>query len=82
MDVTWLGTAGFKIETGPSTLLVDPYLTRNPKASPRQPKSPEDFKKTDHIFISHGHFDHVLDIPEIASISGARIFGSQRCCSR
>ena len=74
MELTWLGTAGFRIKTGGTTILIDPYLTRNEMARPEQPLNPTDIQNADLIFISHGHFDHILDVPEIVSKTKAMIY--------
>ena len=74
MQLTWLGTAGFHIKTGDTTILIDPYLSRNEKAQPKQPQKPHDIHDGDLIFISHGHFDHILDVPEIAQRTEAMIY--------
>ncbi len=65
MEITWLGTAGFDISTKDSHFLIDPYVSRNPEAEPVQPKKPADLAGADRIFISHGHFDHLMDLPGI-----------------
>ncbi len=77
MEIQWLGTAGFRIKFGGQVILVDPYLSRNQGASPVQPLDPKDIEKASHIFISHGHFDHLLDVPLIASRTSAVVY-----CSR
>jgi L-ascorbate metabolism protein UlaG (beta-lactamase superfamily) len=74
MELTWLGTAAFRIKTGGHTILIDPYVSRNEKARPQQPRNPSDIDAGDLIFISHGHFDHILDVPEIASQTEAKIY--------
>ncbi len=74
----WLGTAGFSIRTRSTHLLVDPFITRNPNALYRQQFKPEDFSDASHIFISHGHFDHAIDVPQIARTSNASIFCSHK----
>ncbi len=74
MELTWLGTAGFRIKTGGPTILIDPYLSRNDKAQPEQPQNPSDIQDGDLIFISHGHFDHILDVPDIVSTTEAMIY--------
>ena len=76
MRIQWLGTAGFRIEFGGTIFLVDPYLTRNKEAFPCQDLTPEDFAGVSHIFISHGHFDHIKDVPGIARVTGAIVY----CC--
>ena len=74
MELTWLGTAGFRIKTGSTTILIDPYLSRNEMARPEQPLNPSDIDDGDLIFISHGHFDHILDVPEIISRTEASVY--------
>ena len=57
------------LESAGSVILIDPYLSRNEEA---RPVSDFDAKGTwrriipgmfSHILISHGHFDHLMDIP-------------------
>lgn len=77
MKITWFGTAGFEIKTRDHSLLLDPYLTRNKNSSPAQNIQPGDIKTADQIFLSHGHFDHVLDVPVIAANTGAEVYCSE-----
>ncbi len=77
MEITWWGTAGFRIKTGRKVLLLDPYLSRNAFAEPIQYLKPGMIKDGDQIFISHGHFDHCLDVPLIVENTDATVF-----CSR
>ena len=74
MKLTWLGTAGFRLDTDKHSILIDPYLTRNPKAVPKKKLKASGIKDTDMIFISHGHFDHIYDVPEIASKTNAMVY--------
>jgi len=76
MKLKWLGTAGFEVKTGNHVFLVDPYLSRNKNACPKQEITPSDIKKASQIFISHGHFDHIQDVPQIALQTNAHIYGS------
>jgi L-ascorbate metabolism protein UlaG (beta-lactamase superfamily) len=74
--VTWYGTAGFRIETGRRVLLIDPYLSRNAEARPVLPFGPEGVTAGDEIFLSHSHFDHAADVPQIARQTGATVYCS------
>jgi L-ascorbate metabolism protein UlaG (beta-lactamase superfamily) len=74
--ITWYGTAGFRIETGGRVFLVDPYLSRNAEALPALPFGPEGVTEGDEIFLSHGHFDHMADVPQIARQTGATVYCS------
>jgi L-ascorbate metabolism protein UlaG (beta-lactamase superfamily) len=82
--VRWLGTAGFAIEHQEHVLLVDPYVTRASLArcvaAPLQPDRNAIRRfapRADAIVAGHTHFDHVLDVPDIARATGARVFGSR-----
>ncbi len=77
MEIKWLGTAGFSIKTNGQVFLIDPYVTRNKKADPVQSLSPSDIEEASFIFISHGHFDHIQDVPHIAERTKAKIFCSE-----
>ncbi|SDU57232.1 MBL fold metallo-hydrolase [Desulfobacula phenolica] len=77
MEIKWLGTAGFEVKTGNQVFLIDPYLSRNQNAFPRQDIMPCDIQTASQIFISHSHFDHILDIPQIARQTNADIYCSK-----
>ena len=62
IELTWLGHASWKISTGAHTILLDPFLNDSPTA----PCKSADVE-ADHILVSHGHFDHVADVAEIAN---------------
>jgi L-ascorbate metabolism protein UlaG (beta-lactamase superfamily) len=70
MKITFLGHASLLIETQNSSILVDPFITGNEKASGKikiQDLNP------DYILVTHAHQDHVLDVEAIAKSSGAVI---------
>ena len=64
MKITWLGHSGFRIEIAGETLLIDPFLTGNPKFP--ADRQDEAIAGVTHILLSHGHGDHVGDAMEIA----------------
>jgi L-ascorbate metabolism protein UlaG (beta-lactamase superfamily) len=81
--VRWLGTAGFAIEHREHVLLLDPYITRASLAAClMRPLRPDlaviarHVPRADAIVLGHTHFDHALDVPAIATRTGARVFGS------
>lgn len=76
MELKWLGTAGFEFKTGNHTFFVDPFLSRNKQAHPKQDICPSELSPVDQIFISHGHFDHIRDIPQIALQNSPGIYCS------
>lgn len=82
--VRWLGTAGFAIEHDGHTLLLDPYVTRASLARcivaplhPDRAAVERHVPRADAIVLGHTHFDHALDAPLIARMTGAHVFGSR-----
>lgn len=61
MKITWCGCAGILLETKEERFLFDPFV---PFRGCENPCSYEDFEGTENIFITHGHFDHLMMIPE------------------
>jgi L-ascorbate metabolism protein UlaG (beta-lactamase superfamily) len=77
MKLQWLGTAGFQIEAGEHRFLIDPYLSRNAKSKPMQSMKPRDICGAGQIFISHGHFDHIFDVPAITAMDSSTVYCSK-----
>ena len=77
MKLQWLGTAGFKVEAGDNIFLIDPYLTRNEGARPVQSIRPAELSGAGQIFITHGHFDHLFDIPAIMAQGKSNVYCSE-----
>jgi L-ascorbate metabolism protein UlaG (beta-lactamase superfamily) len=66
--VRFLGHAALLLEGDGRSVLIDPFLTGNPKAAAKANElSPE------LILISHGHGDHVGDTVAIAKRTGATV---------
>ena len=68
MDIRFLGHACFELSDGDTRVLVDPFLTGNPKAAVEA----SELEPT-HIFLTHGHADHYGDIVDIGKRTGAQI---------
>ena len=67
MEIRFLGHACFELTEGDTRVLVDPFLTGNPKAAVEA----GDLDPT-HIFLTHGHADHIGDTVDIAKRTGAQ----------
>src|SRR2546423_13964363 len=75
--VAYLGVNGFQFETKGHALLVDPYFTRvgllsaalNQPIQSNPTRVSEGLKhirpNVDGILVTHAHFDHLLDVPEV-----------------
>ncbi len=67
-DVRWLGHASFHLSGGGADVLIDPWLTGNPKAAATADELPADV-----IALTHGHGDHLGDTVDIAKRTGAKV---------
>jgi L-ascorbate metabolism protein UlaG (beta-lactamase superfamily) len=68
MQIRFLGHAAFELTDGETTILIDPFLTGNPKAA----VAAEDVK-ADVILLTHGHADHIGDTVPISKRTGAQV---------
>ena len=69
--ITWFGHNCWSIETGGTTILLDPFLDDSPTA----PVKAADVK-ADFILLSHGHSDHLGDTVAIAKRTGAPVIAN------
>src|SRR5581483_9314475 len=67
--LTYFGAAGFEIVGPTHRILIDPFLSENPRA----PVSPDDLETPDVILVSHAAFDHYGDAAAIAKRTGAPV---------
>ena len=67
-SIRWLGHASWELKTDGATVLVDPWLTGNPKA----PASADELE-ADAILLTHSHPDHYGDTIDIAKRTGASV---------
>jgi L-ascorbate metabolism protein UlaG (beta-lactamase superfamily) len=68
VDIRFLGHACFEITEGDARVLIDPFLTGNPKAAVEASEV-----DPTHILLTHGHADHIGDTVEIAKRTGAEV---------
>ncbi len=88
VSMRWLGNAGFEFHINSTYILIDPFLTR-PKTHqvyygrvvPDKASIKKHIACADHILITHTHFDHSMDAPEIARLTGATVHGSINTCA-
>lgn len=73
MKIIWLGHSGFRMEIADQVLLIDPWLTGNPKFP--ESRRAEATTGVTHILVSHGHSDHSADAVKIAQETGVPVVG-------
>ena len=84
LELTWLGTAAFRLAYQGVVVWIDPYVTRLPLPDLLRrkvvPPSSEAIgrwiDRADAVLVGHTHFDHALDVPAIARRTGCKVYGS------
>jgi L-ascorbate metabolism protein UlaG (beta-lactamase superfamily) len=70
MKVTWFGHSAFRVENGNHVILIDPFLSQNPKF---KGSVEEAARGATHVVLTHGHDDHVGDAASICKSTGATL---------
>lgn len=85
LRVTYLGVNGYQFEADGHSLLVDPYFSRLSlwQVALNRPIKPSDARiaealphlnrVADAILVTHAHFDHLLDVPNLMRLTHARL---------
>jgi L-ascorbate metabolism protein UlaG (beta-lactamase superfamily) len=68
MEIKFLGHSAFLLEDAGTRVLIDPFLSGNPKAAVSA-----DEVEADAILLTHGHQDHIGDTVDIAKRTGASV---------
>jgi L-ascorbate metabolism protein UlaG (beta-lactamase superfamily) len=68
VDIRFLGHACFELTEGDARVLIDPFLTGNPKAAVEASEV-----EPTHILLTHGHPDHYGDVEDIAKRTNAQV---------
>ena len=74
-EVLWLGQSAFRIATpGGKVIVTDPWLIKN-KLTPAQYKNLDALGKVDLLLVTHGHWDHIADAPDLARKNNIPLWG-------
>lgn len=84
LRLRYTGITGYELSDGKTTILLDPVVTRPEiwrlPLGPLRPDaalSARVFPRADFILIDHAHFDHAVDMPDVAKRTGAVVVGSE-----
>jgi L-ascorbate metabolism protein UlaG (beta-lactamase superfamily) len=83
----WLGVAGIELKDNRQTLLIDPFLSHPSirylffgQVNPNRKLIKEKIEQAENILVTHAHYDHLMDVPQIAINTGACVYGSANTC--
>jgi len=84
LSLTWIGTAGFRLAYQGHVVWIDPYVTRlslgdlvrRRVIAPAVNAIAAVVERADAVLVGHTHFDHALDVPQIARAHGCPVYGS------
>lgn len=76
LSATWLGHATILFDSPKGRrVLIDPWLN-----NPSCPAECKDVGNIDLVLVTHGHFDHIEDVPAVAKNTGATVIGNFEVC--
>src|SRR3990170_376945 len=61
MKITWFGHSCFRIDTGSTSILIDPFLTGNATFEEADIPLHKAARGVTHVALTHGHEDHTGD---------------------
>jgi L-ascorbate metabolism protein UlaG (beta-lactamase superfamily) len=84
----WLGAAGIELVFPDLVIVIDPYFSRIPtwklwlgRVTPDRALIADKLRRCDLLLVTHAHFDHIMDVPQIVHNTGAMAAGSANSCS-
>lgn len=77
MKLTYLGHAALIIEEGNFKGIIDPFITGNALAK----VTVDELVGITHIFVTHGHGDHIGDTVKIAKKNNALVIANAEICA-
>ncbi|GAB3662142.1 MBL fold metallo-hydrolase [Glycomyces tarimensis] len=90
VQARWLGTNAWELKTDGATVLIDPWVSRFPTGAYQKggadPETEievypevidEHIGSADCVLVTHGHWDHIADVPYIARKTGATVLGTE-----
>ncbi len=89
VEARWLGTNAWELKSEHATVLIDPWVSRFPTGAYKGGADPETdievypevidehVAAADCVLVTHGHWDHIADVPYVASRTGATVLGTE-----
>jgi len=81
MKITWFGHSCFRIDTGASRILIDPFLTGNATFEKSGISMDKVTEGVTHVALTHGHEDHLGNAAAISKETGAPVIAVHELAS-
>jgi L-ascorbate metabolism protein UlaG (beta-lactamase superfamily) len=87
ITLRWLGVAGIELCVHGQVVLIDPFVSRPPlrrmwlgRVTPDRALIAATIPRCDTLLVTHAHWDHIMDVPDVAARTGAAVYGSPNTC--
>ena len=87
IEFRWLGVGGIELRANDQVLVIDPYFTRLShwqvlfgRMMPDRQRIAENVRDCDFVLVTHAHWDHLMDVPDVVRDTGASALGSAHTC--
>ncbi len=81
MRLTWYGTAALLLASGETVIAFDPFLGIGlSQTDPGHVEDADAFAGAADVFVTHGHFDHIIQIPALFARSQATVHATAAPC--
>ena len=86
-EFCWLATAGIELKVHGRTVLIDPFFSRFSlwkmwfgRVHVDHDLVAAKIQICDSVLVTHAHWDHIMDVPDVVHNTGAPAYGSPNCC--
>ncbi len=81
MKLSWYGTASVMLESEGYRIVFDPFLTIPIEESLyRRKLHAIKYRTADAVLVTHGHFDHIIDIPKLYRNTETKVYATKTPC--
>lgn len=81
MKLSWYGTASVMLESEGYRIVFDPFLTIPIEETLyRRKLHAIKYRTADAVLVTHGHFDHIIDIPKLYRNTDTKVYATKTPC--
>lgn len=82
MRLSWYGTAAVMIESSGCRIVFDPFMGMPFQEDPAlRAQRAAELRQADAVLVTHGHFDHIYDIPQLYADGSVPVYATAVPCS-